>query len=138
GEMHDLLRVDRLLIERQDDGVGDDIIVEIGAERARIADIAHLDRGRTMGGDLRTSVGGVPAAVDEDVDPHLVDQGRYLAVSRRSKIVELVECSNKPSPNIALVVWSDREAQDLKSGTVMDLEQLRGQKSRGMPMKSTR
>ena len=53
GQMDDLLAEKGLLVHRRDDGIGDDVIDEIGPHGARKAEEIDLDRGRPRRQDLR-------------------------------------------------------------------------------------
>ncbi len=66
--MNDLLAPERLLIEGQDDLVGDHIVDEIGARGAGEYKIAHLNGRRPMRENAETSMLGVALKINGDVD----------------------------------------------------------------------
>ena len=80
-QVDDGLGVERLLVERQHDPVGDDVVDEVGPHRSRIAEIAHLNRRRPMGQDARPLVLGMTLEVDRNVDLEVAQQARHLAVA---------------------------------------------------------
>src|SRR5262249_9436403 len=102
--MDNLLSVESLLVERQDGRIGDDVVVEASSERARIANIVDLNRGRPSGEDGRARVRSIAAAIDRNVDLQVVQLLGNLAVGFLAPIVKLIERANEPRANFALVV----------------------------------
>ena len=68
GQMDDLLAVERLLVQRQHDAVGDDIIHVGRAGGAGIDQIIHLHRRRPVGENAGPRIHGVAVQVHRDVD----------------------------------------------------------------------
>ena len=79
-QMDDFLVVIRLLIHRQSVRIGNHVIDEVGAQRARIADEVHLDRRGPLRDDLTTRKLRVAFKVDENIDFVGVDACRRGAV----------------------------------------------------------
>ena len=67
--MHDFFVVERLLIERHDDGIGDDIVEEIGAGRTWITEITSLNGSRPIGKNTDPGLGRVAFKVNRNIDP---------------------------------------------------------------------
>ena len=79
-QVDDLLGEERLVLERSNDLVGDDVVDERRAHGAGIAEIAHLDGRRTIGQDAGPRILGVALQIDRDVD--LRDRAAAPATSR--------------------------------------------------------
>ena len=136
--MHDFFRPERLLVERQHDRIGDDVIDEIGAHGSGIAEIAHLDRRGTMGENARAAIEREAFEIDRDVDLELVKQLRRLVIAARTDFVEPVEAGDESRAHVAAVVGPERHSQHFEAGAVVQLEQLRHQKRRRVPMEISR
>ena len=80
-QMNDLFGIVRLLVEREDDRVGDDVVDEVRPCRAGKSEIAHLDRRRTKCQDAEARMLGMTVQVDRDVDLKIVDELRDLLVA---------------------------------------------------------
>src|SRR5262249_20105765 len=121
---------ERLMIERRDHPVADNVVDEWRAHAAGITEIARLDRRRPVRQDLRAGVAGVALEVYGDVDLELAQQARDLAVVLAAHVVELIERRDQPLPRCALVVDTERYGDDLELAAVVALEQL-GHQERG-------
>src|SRR5262249_16945313 len=67
GELHDVFREERRLLERQPGLVGEDIVDEVGPGRSRISEIADLDGCRATSKDPRPTAARQPVQSDGDV-----------------------------------------------------------------------
>src|SRR5229473_3179463 len=137
-QVHDVFGVEFLLIEWQDDWIGDHIIVKIGAQRPRKSDVAHLNWGWPIGKDFWATIVRIAALVDDDIHLHIIQKHCNVAIAFRSDIVKLVEGADQPGPYVAAVVRPERNPQDFEPGTVVELEQLHHQISSGMVMETAR
>src|SRR6516162_5468082 len=113
--MDNLLSVESLLVERQDGRIGDDVVVEAGSERARIAQIVNLNWSWPAGKDPGARLRNIAAAVDHNVDLQVVQLQGNLRVVFLAPIVKLIERANEPRANCALVVRTERHTQDLEA-----------------------
>src|SRR5262249_10306175 len=113
--MDNLLSVESLLVERQDGRIGDDVVVEAGSERARIANIVDLNWSWPAGKNPGVRIGSIAAAVDHNVDLQVVQLPGNLTVVFRAHIVKLIERANQPRANFALVVRTERHTEDLEA-----------------------
>ena len=105
--MDDLFAPEGLLVERQHDLVGNDVIDEIGPHRARITEITHLDGRGTVGENFGPAVLRVAFQVDRDVDLELVEQPGDVAIASRANIVELIERRHQTGTHLAVVVLAE-------------------------------
>ena len=91
GQMDDPLREVRLRVHRRHEGVGDDVVDEVGAHAAGIAQEVDLQGRRPKRQDLGPGVLGVALQVDEDVDAVIVDAPRGLRVRELAHVDEAIE-----------------------------------------------
>ena len=89
--MNDVLGIVGLLIEGEDDCVGDDVVDEVRPCGARKSEIGHLDWCRTKCQDAETSVLRMTVKVDSDIDLKIVEEPRDVLVALHSDIDELVK-----------------------------------------------
>ena len=132
--MDDPLREVRLLVHRRDEGVGDDVVDEVGAHAAGIAQEVDLHGRRAVGQDLGPGVLGVALQVDEDVDPVIVDAPCRVRVRELAHVDEAIEGCQQPLAHVAAVVGAEAVAEDLEARAVVPLQQLGDQASRGMAL----
>src|SRR6266852_8836125 len=137
-QVHDFFSVEFLLIEWQDDWIGDHIIVKLGAQRPWKSDVIHLNWCWPIGKDFRATIVRIAALVDDDLYLHIIEKHCNVAIALRSDIVKLVEGADEPGPYVAAVVRPERNPQDFEPGTVVELEQLHPQISSGMVMEPAR
>ena len=132
GELHDLLRVERRVIERRDRLVGDDVVDEIRAQGAGIAEPLCLDRRRTEAQDVRPRILRVTLEIDGDVDLERRQQRRDLAVALRPHVEKAIERPRQPLADVAAVVGPERHPDRLEARPVVQLDQLRDQVGGGV------
>ena len=104
GQMDDLLVVEGLLFHRQSDRIGDHIIDEIAAHRARIAEIIHLNGRRPMRRDLAARQLRIAFELDENIDAVGIDALGRFAIVEIAQIDEGVERLAEPIAHLAAVV----------------------------------
>ena len=90
-QMHDLFSVKWLLFERHNGLVSNDVVNEIGAHRARITEIAHLDGAGPSGEDAGARIRGETIQIDGDIDLQAADKLRDLLVALLANIDEAVK-----------------------------------------------
>ncbi len=123
-KVHDPLAVMLLLVERQDDGVGHDVIDIVDRHGGGEAEIADLDRCRAVGQDRRTGTLGVALEIDGNIDSEIADELRDVLVAAHGHIVKLVKGPDQPSTDLASVVRPIGNAQHLEAFAIVPLEQL--------------
>ncbi len=128
----------RLVPRRRDEAVGDDVIDEIGAQGAGIAEIVDLDRGWSQGGDLGASQRGVARQVHQYVHPVGMDPGSGVGVRHRADFHEAVECPLEPRPHRAAVIGAVGIGRDFETASVVQFEQFRDQGSHRVLAKVSR
>ena len=117
--MDDFLGKKGLLIERQHDTVGYDIIDKVDAHRSRIAKVVDLDRRRTISEDVRATILGIALEIDGDVHLKVMEELRDIAIRRLPFIVKLVERLDEARPQVALIVNPEGYAHHLKACSVV-------------------
>ena len=90
-QVNKLLVVERLLIGRNHHRVGQEIVDEIRAQSAGVAEIARLHRRRSEGQDARACMVGITHQIDQDVDAVGGDEPRRILVRQRAQIGEPVK-----------------------------------------------
>ena len=123
-QVHDPFGEERLLIERQHGGVGENVIDEVGPGGCGIAEIDGLDRCRAISeeslpGTLRRAV-----QIDGNVDLAVVQQLGDALVGVGRDVVELIERVDDARAYVAAVIARERDADDLEPRAVVTLEQL--------------
>src|SRR5262249_54980520 len=135
GEMDQLFAVVRLLLHRNDDPIGDDIVDVVGARGAGEAEIRDLNRGGTHGENSDPRARCVTVQIDEDPDFTLGHELRDVRITAIMHVNELVERRLQPASERAAVVRAERYREDLESRAVMKLEQSCGEIAYGMRAK---
>ena len=127
---HQGFGVVRRVRRRRDDGVADQVVDESAADRSRIPEVVHLDRGRAQRQDPRRGARGVALQVDEDVDAIVANARGHLLRGRRLQVDEAVERPHEALPHRARVVLTDRVRGDLEAPPIVRFEEAGG-KERG-------
>ena len=130
--MDDLLGEPGLLIHRHDEGVGDDVVDEVRAHAAGVAQVVDLHGCRPVGQNLRSRVLGVALEVDEDVDAILVDAAGCTRMRNGPHVDEVVEGRLQAPADVAAIVVAEAVAEDLEAAAVVSLQQLRDQAAGGV------
>ena len=131
-QMHDLFIEITLMLHRRDERVGDDVVDEVSAHRAGIAEIVHLDRRRAMRHDRGGCVSRIAFQVDQNVDAVRRNTPRALSIGQPRHDVEAVEGAHEPPPHQTAIVGAEAIGEGLETGAVMALDQLRDQARRGV------
>src|SRR5262245_5603025 len=106
---HDPLRVIRLLIERQHDRIGDDVVEEVSPRRSWVAKIADLDGNWTRGENCKAAVARERRQVDGNVNLELRQEVRDIPVGSVSNVQEAIECVGEVRPHFAAVIDARRD-----------------------------
>ena len=130
--MDDPLVVVGLAVERRNEGVGDDVVDELRAHAAGIAEEAHLHRRRPIGEDLGPGAARVALEVDEHVDAVVVDLPGGIPVREMADVDEPVERGDEPLARVAAVVGAEAIADDLEALAIVPLDQLGDEGRRGV------
>src|SRR5262245_259788 len=120
--MHDLLGIVRLLLNRQDDRVDNDVVDEIRAGRPGKSEIAGLNRRRPESENAWPRVLGMPFQVDSDVNPKLVEQPRDILVASCPGIEEPIERRRQPRAYLAALIGTERDRNHFELRPVVPLE----------------
>ncbi len=80
-QVHDLLGVIGLLMHRQGEGIGDDVVDGVTAHGAGVAKPVHLHRRRPARHDSRPLAGGEAVQIDQDVDAVIADARRRVGIA---------------------------------------------------------
>ena len=82
-QVNDLLRIKRLVFERHYRLVGDDVVDELGPHRAGKAEIACLDRRRTIRKNAGPQSSVYPLKIDRNIDLEFTQElGNFLVAFR--------------------------------------------------------
>ena len=110
-QIGDLFRVVRPRLRRYDDRVGDQIVHEVAAHAAEIADVTHLHWSRAQREDVRPCVTGVAAEVDGDVYLEPPGERGDLVVGLPSDRQKTVERRLDPRTQRVTHVGTQRECR---------------------------
>ena len=133
GQAQDAFRIEPLLVRRDDDGVGDDVVVEGRAHAARIAEPVDDDRGRPPRQQRRACAAGVAVHVDQDVDAVLQHQGQRPVVVERRDVAPVLDTSADAGLDRVLLRDAAVVGEDLHRGAVVLPQHLRHQVADGVP-----
>ena len=118
--------------------IGNDVINVGSTHCARIAYITDLNRSRAQGKYPGAGILGETFEVDSNIDLHAPCQCSADCVVMLRNINELIKSLDQPRPHIVLLIWAKREGKNLKSGTIMPLEQFRHEVGGGVNMEISR
>src|SRR6266849_6336095 len=132
GQMDNLLRVERLVLLRENELVPKDIVIHARSQGPGITEITDPNRGRPMRKDARPGMSRVPHQIYHDVHFQVPHQLRRLEISFGTYIEEPIETPCESGPHLAPVIDAEGSAYDLELRAVVELEELRNAVSDGV------
>src|SRR5215813_13294002 len=126
------------MLERRDHRITDHIVDEISADRAGIAEIAHLERSAAVGEDAEPRIPGMALEVDRDVDLELMQELRRIVIAAHTHVMEGVERFHQPPADVAVIVPVKGHAYNLEARAIVQLEQFGNEISGGMAVEIRR
>src|SRR5262249_3331244 len=118
GQIGDLLGVVLPVILGDHGGIGDQIVDEVGAHRARVALRADLDGGGAQGEDAGPAAGSKTVQIDGDVDAETAGQRDDVPIGAALDVDELVEGRPQPPAHVVIGVRAG-ETEDLETAAVV-------------------
>src|SRR4029079_6832638 len=112
-QVHDLLGIERLLVERQHGRIDDDIVKKIRADGPGETEIPDLDRGRAMREDDGPRILCVALEVDGYVDFVIAQRHCDLAITLVAHVMKGVERPLEPARNVTVAGRAKRHADHL-------------------------
>src|SRR5262245_52948948 len=106
-QVNDLLRIKRLVVERHYRLVGDDVVDELGPHRTGKAEIARLDRRRTIRKNARPRILRVSLQINRNVDLSIANELGDFLIALSADIVKLIKRRDEPLAHIALVIHTE-------------------------------
>src|SRR5258708_30802714 len=95
-----LLRVERLLLNRQDNFVRNHVIDELRSRCRRIAEVGDLNWCGSMREDIGSRQRGMAVQVNRDIDLQLIHQSCNFKVVTEAHVMELVERADQTGSHI--------------------------------------
>src|SRR5262245_5802440 len=136
--MNDLFGIIRLGVQGQNGFIGDDVVHKLCSCGAGKSKIVHLDRRRAKSKDAWPREPVIALQIYGDVDAKIVKEPCDIPVALSCHIEKLIECSHETSSHFATIIGTERYPDHLKSGSIMQLEQLGREICRRMTPKISR
>ena len=108
---------------RNQRGVGDEIVDEIGAHGGGIAEVADLDGRGALGKNAGAAASGVAHQVHRDVDFKLAAEFGDGAIGQAADVDEAVHCRGDARAHLVAGIRAEGEAEDFKLAAVVAFEQ---------------
>src|SRR5262249_39821106 len=122
--MNDFFGIIRLKVQGQNDLIGDDVVHKLCSCGAGKSKIVHLNRRRAKSKDAWPRVPVIALQIYCDVDPKIVKEPRDISVALSCHVEKPIECSHETSSHFATIIGIERYPDQLKSGSIMQLEQF--------------
>src|SRR5262249_11330391 len=90
-QVNDTFAVESLLVEGQNDRIGNDVVDELSTESAWSNEIVHLEGRRSVRENSRARTGQICTQIDDNVDFGAFDQHGGFAIRARRYVVKMIE-----------------------------------------------
>src|ERR1700682_2786663 len=104
--MNNAFTIEWLLVERQDDLVGDYVVNEFCSHGCRITEVIHLYGCRPVRQNARPCPACVALEIDGDIDFKIVQQTCSMTVTGEPNVMKSIERLEQARMNIAALVGS--------------------------------
>src|SRR5580704_1211990 len=106
-QVDDLLRIEWLVLKRRHRRVGDDVVDELGPHCAGKAEIAYLDRRRTIRKNAGPRILSMSLQINRNIDLEIVEELGGFLVALSADIIKLIKRRDEPPARPALVVLTE-------------------------------